>query len=56
MGELEVLDGGHLKLSWEERKAFFEEDLGEQVRGGGKRQTLFKPPSRDCATGGCSRS
>jgi transposase-like protein len=33
MRELEVLDGGHLKLSWEERKAFFEEELGEQVRG-----------------------
>lgn len=30
--ELEVLDGGHLKLDWEERKAFFEEELEEQVR------------------------
>jgi putative transposase len=37
MRELEVLDGGHLKLSWEERKAFFEEELGEQVRGEVKR-------------------
>jgi putative transposase len=35
--ELEVLDGGHLKLGWEERKAFFEEELGEQVRGEVKR-------------------
>ncbi len=33
MRELQVLDGGHLKVSWEERKAFFEEELGEQVRG-----------------------
>jgi putative transposase len=33
MRELEVLDGGHLKLNWEERKAFFEEELSEQVRG-----------------------
>lgn len=32
MRELQVLDGGHLKLSWEERKEFFEEELGEQVR------------------------
>lgn len=37
MRELEVLDGGHLKLCWEERKAFFEEELGEQVRGQVKR-------------------
>ena len=37
MRELEVLDGGHLKLCWEERKAFFEEELGEQVRGEVKR-------------------
>lgn len=37
MRELEVLDAGHLKLSWEERKAFFEEELGEQVRGEVKR-------------------
>jgi len=37
MRELQVLDGGHLKLSWEERKAFFEEELGEQVRGEVKR-------------------
>ncbi len=37
MRELEVLDGGHLKLEWEERKAFFEEELDEQVRGGVKR-------------------
>jgi hypothetical protein len=56
MREQEVLDGGRLKLSCEERKAFFKEDLRDQVRGGGKRQTLFKPPSRDCATGGSSRS
>ena len=32
MRELEVLDSGHLKLEWEESKAFFEEELGEQVR------------------------
>jgi putative transposase len=32
MRELEVLDGGHLKLDWEERKAFFEGGLDEQVR------------------------
>jgi putative transposase len=32
MRELQVLDRGHLKLEWEERKAFFEEELGEQVR------------------------
>ena len=31
--ELEVLDGGPLQLNWEERKAFFEEALGEPVRG-----------------------
>ncbi len=37
MRELQVLDGGHLKLSREERKAFFEEELGEQVRGEVKR-------------------
>ncbi len=37
MRELEVLDGGHFKLCWEERKAFFEEELGEQVRGEVKR-------------------
>jgi putative transposase len=37
MRELEVLDGGHLKLSWEDRKEFFEEELGEQVRGQVKR-------------------
>ncbi|MGH9860976.1 MAG: transposase, partial [Candidatus Acidiferrales bacterium] len=33
MRELEVLDGGHLKLDWQERKAFFEEELDETVRG-----------------------
>jgi putative transposase len=32
MRELEVLDSGHLKLDWDERKAFFEEELEEQVR------------------------
>ena len=32
MRELEVLDSGHLKLEWEERKAFFAEELEEQVR------------------------
>ena len=37
MRELEVLGAGHLKLCWEERKAFFEEELGEQVRGEVKR-------------------
>ena len=31
--ELEVLEGGHLKLNWEEREAFFEEELGEPVGG-----------------------
>ncbi len=33
MREREVLDGGHLKLGWQERKAFFEEELDETVRG-----------------------
>jgi putative transposase len=37
MRELQVLDQGHLKLSWEDRKEFFEEELGEQVRGEVKR-------------------
>lgn len=37
MRELEVLDSGHLKLEWAERKAFFEEELGEQVRSSVKR-------------------
>lgn len=37
MRELKVLNGGHLNLSWSERKAFFEEELGEQVRSGVKR-------------------
>jgi hypothetical protein len=37
MRELEVLDGRHLKLSWKDRKEFFEEELGEQVRGEVKR-------------------
>jgi len=37
MRELEVLDQGHLKLSWEERKEFFEEELGERVRSEVKR-------------------
>ncbi len=37
MRELEVLDRGHLKLEWEERKAFFEEELDEQVRSEVKR-------------------
>lgn len=37
MRELQVLDGGHLKVSWEERKAFFEEELSEQVRSEVKR-------------------
>lgn len=32
MRELEVLDSGHLKLDWDERKAFFAEELEEQVR------------------------
>ena len=31
--EREVLGGGELKLSWEERKAFLEEEWGEQVGG-----------------------
>jgi len=30
--EREVLGGGQLKLSWEERKAFLEEEWGEPVR------------------------
>lgn len=37
MRELEVLGDGHLKLEWEERKAFFEEELNGQVLGGVKR-------------------
>lgn len=37
MRELEVLDKGHLKLSWEDRKEFFEEELSEQVRSEVKR-------------------
>ena len=37
MRELEVLDQGHLKLTWEERKEFFEEELGEHVRSEVKR-------------------
>jgi len=37
MRELEVLDQGHLKLSWEERKEFFEEELSERVRSEVKR-------------------
>lgn len=37
MRELEVLDSGHLRLDWEERKAFFEEELQEQVCGSVKR-------------------
>lgn len=37
MRELAVLAGGHLKLNWGERKAFFEEELGERVRGEVKR-------------------
>jgi len=32
MRELEVLDPGHLKLDWDERKAFFEEELEDRVR------------------------
>jgi putative transposase len=37
MRELQVLDSGHLKLDWEERKDFFEEELQEQVRSSVKR-------------------
>ena len=37
MQELEVLSDGHLKLDWAERKAFFAEELDEQVRGSVKR-------------------
>jgi len=37
MRELEVLDSGHLKLDWAERKAFFAEELDEQVRSSVKR-------------------
>jgi len=37
MRELQVLDGGHLNLSWKDRKEFFEEELGEQVRSEVKR-------------------
>ncbi len=33
MRELEVLDSGHLKLEFTEWKAFFEEEMGDQVRG-----------------------
>ncbi len=35
MRELEVLDSGHLKLEWRERKAFFEEELDGHVRSEG---------------------
>ena len=37
MRELEVLDRGHLKLSWEERKEFFDQELSERVRSEVKR-------------------
>ena len=37
MRELEVLDKGHLKLSWADRKEFFEEELSEHVRSEVKR-------------------
>ncbi len=37
MRELEVLDRGHLKLDWEERKEFFEDELNERVRSEVKR-------------------
>lgn len=37
MRELKVLNGGHLNLSWSERKAFFEEELSGQVRSEVKR-------------------
>lgn len=37
MRELKVLGGGHLNVSWKERRAFFEEELGEQVRSEVKR-------------------
>jgi putative transposase len=37
MRELEVLDQGHLKLSWADRKEFFAEELCEQVRSEVKR-------------------
>jgi transposase-like protein len=37
MRELEVLDKGHLTLSWKERKEFFEEEQGEQVQSEVKR-------------------
>src|SRR2546425_10160314 len=37
MRELEVLDRGHLKLEWEERKAFFEEELDGHGRSEVKR-------------------
>jgi len=37
MRELEVLDQGHLQLCWEERKEFFEEELGERARSEVKR-------------------
>ncbi len=33
MRELEVLDGGHLKLDWQQRKAFLEQERDETVRG-----------------------
>jgi len=33
MGELEVLSDGHLKLDFADRKEFFEQELGQQVRG-----------------------
>jgi len=37
MRELQVRDQGHLKLSWEERKEFFEQELSERVRSEVKR-------------------
>jgi hypothetical protein len=37
MREREVLDGGQLKLCWEERKGFLAEERGEGVRSEGKR-------------------
>jgi len=37
MREREVLDGGQLKLCWEERKGFLVEERGEGVRSEGKR-------------------
>ena len=58
MRELEVLEGGHLKLCWEERKASFEEELSEQVRGEVKRllEEALEAERTDWLGGGALRA